>query len=74
MSLLPRVSGATDVYLIQGDSLEQNLVMELFNPIFVAAGMDALLVPLPPVERQNLGAFVRTAMAANNIRGLWVAP
>jgi shikimate dehydrogenase len=74
MPLLPRVSGATDVYLILGDSLEQNLVTELYNPIFVAAGIDALLVPVPPLERQNLSAFVRTAMAANNIKGLWIAP
>lgn len=71
-SLMPFVSGTTDVYLIVGDPVEQVRAPESFNRIFAMLGIDAVLVPaqVPPAD---LDDFVRTALRARNIKGLWVA-
>ena len=71
MSFVPPITGATDVYLILGDPVEQVLAPETFNPIFAAAGIDAVLVPVQ-VSAENLCAFVKTALMAKNIKGMWV--
>jgi shikimate dehydrogenase len=71
MSILANVSGATDVYLILGDSAEQTLVTEMFNPVFAGTGIDALLVPVP-LQPENLNAFVTATLAAKHIKGFWV--
>jgi shikimate dehydrogenase len=70
-TLVPPVSGSTDVYLILGDPVEQVLAPEIFNPLFARMGHDALLVPVQ-VAPENLHAFVRTAFLAKNIKGMWV--
>ena len=72
MSMLSNASAATDVYLVLGDSVEQTLVTEMFNPIFAGTGIDARLVPAP-VELENLNAFVTNALVAKNIKGFWVS-
>lgn len=69
--LMSPVSGSTDVYLILGDPVEQVLAPEIFNPLFVRFGHDALLVPVQ-VAPENLHAFVQTAFLAKNIKGMWV--
>jgi shikimate dehydrogenase len=72
MSILSSASGATDLYLVLGDSAEQALVIELFTPIFSGTGIDAALVPVPALQ-DNLNTFVKTALAAKNIKGFWVS-
>lgn len=72
MSIFPTLSGANDVYLVLGDSVEQNLFAEMFNLIFSGAGIDARLVSVPVVP-ENPGAFVTSALAAKNIKGFWVS-
>ena len=74
MSVLSAAYDATDVYLVLGDSSDQTLVADMFNPIFAGSGVDALLLPVPvPEEPASLGNFVRTAMLAKNIKGFWVS-
>ena len=68
---MPPVHGDTDVYLILGDPIEQVLAPEIFNPLFVRFGIDAVLVPVQ-VAPQHLHAFVRAAFLAKNIKGMWV--
>ncbi len=68
---MPVITGTTDVYLILGDPVEQVRAPESFNPIFAQLGIDAVLVPVR-VAPADLGAFVRGAFAASNIKGLWV--
>lgn len=63
------INGATDVYLILGDPIEQVRAPESFNLIFSTLGINAVLVPvhLPP---EQVNAFVRAAFSARNIKGL----
>jgi shikimate dehydrogenase len=72
MPILSTSSGATDVYLLLGDSAEQTLVTEMFNAIFSDAGIDARLVPVL-VRPDNLNTLVKTALGAKNIKGIWVS-
>ncbi|MGH6627458.1 MAG: shikimate dehydrogenase family protein [Burkholderiaceae bacterium] len=67
----PAITGTTDVYLILGDPVEQVRAPEAFNRIFAQLGIDAVLVPVR-VAPADLAAFVRTAFAASNIKGMWV--
>lgn len=71
MPFVPTISGSTDVYLILGDPVEQVLAPETFNPIFARHGIDAVLVPVQ-VAPADVGAFVKTAFLARNIKGMWV--
>lgn len=67
--MFPSINGATDVYLILGDPVEQVRAPESFNLIFATLGMDAVLVPahVPAARVQD---FVRAAFSARNIKGL----
>jgi shikimate dehydrogenase len=67
--MLSTVSGATEVYLILGDPVEQVRAPESFNLIFATLGINAVLVPvhLPAAHVQD---FVRAAFSAHNIKGL----
>jgi len=70
---LPKaITGTTRVFLIVGDPVAQVRAPELFNHIFRAHGIDAVLVPahVPPA---GLEGFVRHAMTARNIDGFWLA-
>jgi shikimate dehydrogenase len=72
MSNLTTASAGTDVYLMLGDSAEQSLITDMFNPIFSGTGIDARLVPVSGVP-ENLGPWVKNALAAANTKGFWVA-
>jgi shikimate dehydrogenase len=70
---LPKaITGTTRVFLILGDPVAQVRAPELFNHLFRAHGIDAVLVPahVPPAE---LETFVRHVMQAGNIDGFWLA-
>lgn len=68
----PFISGATDVYLILRDPVEQVRAHESFNLIFARMGIDAILVPVH-VAPEHLNAFVHTALPTKNIKGMWVS-
>lgn len=70
---LPKaITGTTRVFFIVGDPVAQVRAPELFNHLFRAHGIDAVLVPahVPPA---GLNAFVRHVMVAGNIDGFWLA-
>lgn len=70
LSLVPQVTGTTDVYLILGDPVEQVRAPESFNRVFAHFGIPAVLVPVHVAPR-DLMAFVKTAFTASNIKGMW---
>lgn len=63
------INGATDVYLILGDPVEQVRAPELFNLIFATLGLNAVLVPVH-LPAAAVPQFVRSAFLARNIKGL----
>lgn len=63
------INGATDVYLILGDPIEQARAPELFNLVFSTLGINAVLVPVHLPSKQ-VSAFVHAAFSARNIKGL----
>lgn len=65
------VSGATRVFLILGDPVEQVRAPEAFNHLFAKHGVDAVLVPAK-VKPAALPGFVQGAMQAQNVDGLWL--
>ena len=69
--LRPLVCGSTDVYLILGDPVEQVLAPAIFNPLFAARGIDAVLVPVQVAPAQ-VADFVKIAFMASNIKGMRV--
>lgn len=71
-AIMPTVDGATDVYLIVGDPVEQVRAPQTFNRVFALLGVNAVLVPAQ-VAPADLPGFVRTILKAGNIKGLWVA-
>lgn len=68
---LPTISGATDVYFILGDPVEQVRAPETFNGLFAQNGIDAVLVPIQ-VPAAHLAGFVQSVFQARNVKGLWV--
>lgn len=50
-TLIPQVTGSTDVYLILGDPVEQVRAPESFNLVFARLGIDAVLVPVHVAPR-----------------------
>ena len=66
------ISGTTRVFLILGDPVAQVRAPELFNHLFRKHGADAVLVPAH-VRGDDLEGFVRHALKARNIDGLWLA-
>lgn len=67
-----RITGTTRVFLILGDPVAQVRAPEVFNHVFERAGIDAVLVPAQ-VAPHELDTFVRHALLARNIDGLWLA-
>lgn len=67
-----RISGNTRVFMILGDPVAQVRAPDLFNRIFARHGVDAVLVPAR-VAAKDFAAFVRHALCAQNIDGLWLA-
>jgi len=67
--MLSSINGATDVYLILGDPVEQARAPETFNLVFSTLGINAVLVPVH-LSGAQVPAFVRTAFSTRNIKGL----
>lgn len=65
------INGATDLYLILGDPVDQVRAPEAFNALFERLGLNAVLVPAR-VAAPDLPAFLRTIFQARNVKGLWV--
>ena len=68
----PNITGSTDVYLIPGDPVDQVRAPEVFNLIFQALGINAVLVPVH-VPGADIQAFVRHAFLAKNVKGMFLA-
>jgi shikimate dehydrogenase len=68
-SMLSTIQGNTDVYLIPGDPVGQVRAPEVFNLIFKALGIDAVLVPVH-VAVGDIQAFVGGAFLAKNVKGM----
>ena len=66
------ISGNTRVFLILGDPVAQVRAPEVFNHLFRKHGADAVLVPAK-VAPARFDAFVKHALTADNIDGLWLA-
>lgn len=69
--MLSTINGATEVYLILGDPVEQVRAPESFNLIFATLGINAVLVPVQ-VAAADVQDFVRAAFSARNIKGLFL--
>jgi shikimate dehydrogenase len=54
------INGATDVYLILGDPVEQVRAPESFNLIFATLGINAVLVPVH-LPADSVQDFVRAS-------------
>ncbi len=66
------IDGNTRVFLILGDPVSQVRAPEAFNHLFRRHGVNAVLVPAK-VAPERFAAFVRHALTADNIDGLWLA-
>jgi shikimate dehydrogenase len=65
------ITGSTRVFFILGDPIAQVRAPEIYNHLFSRHGVDAVLVPVQ-VSPVALEGFVRGAMSARNIDGLWI--
>ncbi|MEY2874440.1 MAG: hypothetical protein RLZZ373_1811 [Pseudomonadota bacterium] len=65
------INGHTRVFLVLGHPVGQVRAPEVFNPLFQAHGVDAVLVPAE-VAPARLADFVRGAFSATNVGGLWL--
>ncbi|CAD5375131.1 Shikimate 5-dehydrogenase I alpha [Rubrivivax sp. A210] len=65
------ISGTTRVFMILGEPIAQVRAPAVFNHLFRQAGIDAVLVPASVAEA-DLAGFVRHALKARNIDGLWL--
>ena len=65
------IGGSTRVFLILGDPIAQVKAPALYNHLFRAHGIDAVLVPAQ-VGADVLAGFAREVLKARNIDGLWV--
>ena len=66
------ITGNTRVFLILGDPVAQVLAPQVFNHLFRRHGVDAVLVPAK-VAPARFEGFVKHALTADNINGLWLA-
>jgi shikimate dehydrogenase len=66
------ISGTTRVFQILGDPVAQVRAPEVFNHLFRKHGADAVLVPAQ-VAPANFADYVRHALVARNVDGLWLA-
>ena len=65
------ITGTTQVFFIIGDPVSQVRAPEVYNHLFQRHGVDAVLVPMK-VPVAQLTGFVRHALQAQNVGGLWV--
>ena len=66
------IDGNTRVFLILGDPVSQVRAPQAFNHLFRRHGVNAVLVPAK-IAPARFDAFVRHALTADNIDGLWLA-
>lgn len=71
-AMISQVVGNTDVYLIPGDPVEQVRAPEVFNRVFAAMGINAVLVPVH-VPATDIRAFIAGVFRARNVKGLFLA-
>jgi shikimate dehydrogenase len=71
-AMISQVTGNTDVYLIPGDPVEQVRAPEVFNRVFAAMGINAVLVPVH-VPATDIRAFIEGVFRARNVKGLFLA-
>ncbi len=64
------ITGHTQVYFIIGDPVSQVRAPEVYNALFARHGIDAVLVPMR-VAAADLQGWVRHALRARNVGGLW---
>jgi shikimate dehydrogenase len=64
------ITGSTRLFFILGDPVAQVRAPEVYNALFRAHGIDAVLVPLK-LPAQALQGFLQHGMAADNIGGFW---
>lgn len=69
---MPVVNGSTEVYLIPGDPVAQVRAPAVFNRVFAALGINAVLVPVH-VPAGDIETFVKAAFKAKNIKGMFLA-
>lgn len=65
------ISGRTRVFMVVADPVAQVQAPALFNPLFRRHSVDAVLVPAQ-VKAADFTGFVRHALTARNIDGLWL--
>lgn len=65
-----RITGTTRVFFILGDPVAQVRAPEVFNALFQAHGIDAVLVPLK-LPAAALPGFLQHGLKAENFGGLW---
>jgi shikimate dehydrogenase len=71
MTDLPKITGATRLYVIIGDPIAQVRSPETFTPRFAAAGMDAVLVPVH-VPAAQFDAIVPALLRIANLDGMLI--
>ena len=67
-----KITGTTQLFFTIGEPVAQVRAPELFNAVFAAAGVDAVVVPAR-VTPEHLEAFVRATLSSPTVRGLFVA-
>ena len=67
---MPAITGHTRVFFIIGDPVSQVRAPEVYNHLFQANGIDAVVVPLK-LPAAALQGFLQNGLAAENIGGLW---
>lgn len=65
-----RITGTTRVFYILGDPVAQVRAPEVYNQLFKAHGVDAVLVPLK-LPAAALPGFLEHGMRAENVGGFW---
>lgn len=69
---VPRIRGTTDLIVTVADPVAQVKAPEALNLVFARFGIDAVVVPAK-VAVAGFDAFVRGALAADNVRGMLVS-
>src|SRR5450830_1554596 len=65
------IDGHTQVFFVLGHPVTQVRAPEVFNPLFQAHGVNAVLLPAE-VAPERFEAFVHGALSAANMPGLWL--
>lgn len=65
------IDGRTRVFFVLGHPVAQVRAPGVFNPLFQAHGVNAVLLPAD-VAPERLATFVRGSLSAGNVEGLWL--